>query len=245
MYCEGRTKPIFRGFFHLVGLLVLVPLWVNDILPHINEHHEQVAVTSLVVGSIICWGASALFHTITWSLKEEIRWQKFGKEDAVDRSFIVRCTDSTGIICRPCSHFSEDCLHVYSLCISGNRSWSSSVDGHRSIRLHCYDLDRSIRWSLSCTLRTRRPSHISWSVNHINISLLLYHFRVLYGGRENHGHFGIDQLPHWNIHFRQEVFELLQISFWLPRNIPPFHSVFKLDGFHAYVFVGLRFGNAM
>jgi hemolysin III len=77
MYCEGRTKPIFRGFFHLIGLMVLVPLWVNEILPHINEHHEQVALTSLVIGSVICWGASALFHTIPWSLKEEIRWQKF------------------------------------------------------------------------------------------------------------------------------------------------------------------------
>lgn len=245
MYCEGRTKPIFRGFFHLVGLLVLVPLWVNDILPHINEHHEQVAVTSLVVGSIICWGASALFHTITWSLKEEIRWQKFGKWDAHDNTSWLVILTKAWYIYRPCRHFPENCLYVYSLCVFGNRPWSSSVDGYRSIRFHCYDLDRSIRWSLSCALRAWGASHISWAVNHINIPLLLHYLRVFNGGGENYGRFGIDQLPHRNIHFRQEVFELLQVLFWVSRNIPPVHSLFKLDGVHAHVFVGVRFGNTL
>lgn len=78
MYCEGRNKPVFRGFFHLFGLLTLVPLWVNDILPHLDSQHEQIAVFSLVLGSILCWGTSALFHTVPWTIEEEIRWQKLG-----------------------------------------------------------------------------------------------------------------------------------------------------------------------
>lgn len=78
MYCEGRYKPMMRGYIHASAILVLVPALVLNCAKNIDEAVEQLSFVILVLGSAICWGASASFHCISWTLKREIQMQKLG-----------------------------------------------------------------------------------------------------------------------------------------------------------------------
>lgn len=78
MYCEGRYKPLLRGYFHASGLLLLVPLCIFIMWEELNLYHEFFSVLMMASGSLVCWGASALFHCISWDLETEIQFQKIG-----------------------------------------------------------------------------------------------------------------------------------------------------------------------
>lgn len=79
MYCEGRLKPLFRGYIHACGAVVLTPLIVRSLQSEVDVWMEYVALAIFVIGNLICWGASALFHIVPWSVKNEIIMQKIGK----------------------------------------------------------------------------------------------------------------------------------------------------------------------
>eukprot|EP01031_Cornospumella_fuschlensis_P052566 gene52566-64245_t len=77
MYCEGRPKPLLRGVCHGMGVLILLPVLVSRLLSGpVDEHGERVALGVLAAGTMVCWGCSALFHLLPWSLRSEIYMQK-------------------------------------------------------------------------------------------------------------------------------------------------------------------------
>lgn len=78
MYCEGRMKPILRGYFHFFGSVVLTPLLISVMIRDINTVVETAALITLFIGTIASWGTSALFHCYKWSLMDEIAIQRLG-----------------------------------------------------------------------------------------------------------------------------------------------------------------------
>lgn len=79
MYCEGRFKPLFRGYVHLIGVSIVVPALVSACVGYIDSHVEVTALIILAIGASICWGSSALFHVAPWKLTHEIIVQKIGR----------------------------------------------------------------------------------------------------------------------------------------------------------------------
>lgn len=82
LYCEGLTKPLFRGKIHLASLIVF-PFALFKLYQGVNalSYPFFIALINLVT-NFICFGISALYHTFDWSLETEIILQK------LDHSFI-------------------------------------------------------------------------------------------------------------------------------------------------------------
>lgn len=77
MYCEGRAKPLMRGFFHLLGFCLVVPAKVLSFLIfELNSSVEWLSLSILALGTLTSWGASVLFHCFPWDLRREIALQK-------------------------------------------------------------------------------------------------------------------------------------------------------------------------
>jgi predicted membrane channel-forming protein YqfA (hemolysin III family) len=72
-------KPTFRGSIHTFGLFVVIPSFLYALWDDIDRRVEIIAILILVIGNIICWGASSLFHCVPWTPKQEIFMQKVGK----------------------------------------------------------------------------------------------------------------------------------------------------------------------
>jgi predicted membrane channel-forming protein YqfA (hemolysin III family) len=78
MYCEGREKPLLRGFIHLFGLCSgMIPIGLFEIVKVANTDRTMIILASLFFTSnFICYFVSALFHVLKWPLKVEIFLQK-------------------------------------------------------------------------------------------------------------------------------------------------------------------------
>lgn len=92
MYCEGRDKPYFRGVFHAIGVVFLIPYFISSILSSIDDKYEILSFLLFIIGNGFCWILSSLFHCMNWSLNTEIIMQR------LDHSAIfinVACTYSS------------------------------------------------------------------------------------------------------------------------------------------------------
>lgn len=77
LYCEGRVKPQFRGMFHALGVILLLPAKIGTLLLfELNSSLEWMSLAVLAGGTLCSWGASSLFHCISWELHDEIKMQK-------------------------------------------------------------------------------------------------------------------------------------------------------------------------
>jgi|LauGreSBDMM110SN_4_FD.fasta_scaffold67853_1 hemolysin III len=76
LYCEGRAKPYFRGFFHLITTVILMPFYFYFTYQQIDNIHELIAVAILYGGSYFSFGTSTLFHCFKWDKHTEISLQK-------------------------------------------------------------------------------------------------------------------------------------------------------------------------
>ena len=68
LYCEGKSKPWFRGKIHLLSLVFIAPAIYfskNNIWSHIN-----------IITNFCCFGVSGIYHTFDWSPHTEIMLQK-------------------------------------------------------------------------------------------------------------------------------------------------------------------------
>jgi predicted membrane channel-forming protein YqfA (hemolysin III family) len=59
-------------------VIAVIPFILYNLWEDIDKKIEYIAITILVVGNVICWGASSLFHCVPWKPKEEIFIQKIG-----------------------------------------------------------------------------------------------------------------------------------------------------------------------
>ena len=78
LYCEGREKPLLRGFIHLFGLCSgMIPIGLFEIIKVANTDKTMIILACLFFTSnFICYFVSALFHVLKWPPKVEIFLQK-------------------------------------------------------------------------------------------------------------------------------------------------------------------------
>ena len=82
LYCEGRNKPLLRGYLHAFAVLFLLPGFVYHAIESIEASRELTAIAFYITGKLACFGTSSLFHCFSWNPKSEILLQK------LDHSFI-------------------------------------------------------------------------------------------------------------------------------------------------------------
>lgn len=81
MYCEGRHRPVLRGYIHLVCFLVWpFAMYKMHLLTNGNNYAE-IVVFIYGLTNLFNKGCSAVFHIGNWSLETEILLQK------IDHSF--------------------------------------------------------------------------------------------------------------------------------------------------------------
>lgn len=78
LYCEGREKPLLRGFIHLFGLCSgIIPIGLFEIFKVANTDKTMIILACCYfISNFICYFISALFHILNWPLKVEIILQK-------------------------------------------------------------------------------------------------------------------------------------------------------------------------
>ena len=70
LYCEGKHKPWFRGKIHLASL-AFAPAAVYYV-----RFSNSPWIYFNLVGNILCFGASGIYHTFDWSPSTEVILQK-------------------------------------------------------------------------------------------------------------------------------------------------------------------------
>ncbi len=73
LYCEGKHKPWFRGKIHLASLL-FAPAALNYIQSNTATNGPWIYMN--LIGNILCFAMSGLYHTFEWSPHTEIILQK-------------------------------------------------------------------------------------------------------------------------------------------------------------------------
>ena len=77
LYCEGEEKPLFRGYFHVLGTFLLCLIGLQSMVRAADGNILSVFVGSFFVfTNIFCYGISSLYHVGTWSVNTEILIQK-------------------------------------------------------------------------------------------------------------------------------------------------------------------------
>jgi len=78
LYCEGREKPLLRGFIHLFGLCSgMIPIGLFEIVKVANSDKLMIIFACFYfISNFICYFVSALFHVLKWPKKVEIFLQK-------------------------------------------------------------------------------------------------------------------------------------------------------------------------
>lgn len=78
LYCEGRFKPLLRGFIHLFGLCSgIIPIGLFEIIKIANDDKIMIVLACFFfISNFICYFISALFHILKWPRKVEIILQK-------------------------------------------------------------------------------------------------------------------------------------------------------------------------
>lgn len=78
LYCEGRQRPLLRGFVHLLGLCSgMIPIGLFEIIKISNNDTIMIILASLFfICNFICYFVSALFHILEWPKNVEIVLQK-------------------------------------------------------------------------------------------------------------------------------------------------------------------------
>ncbi len=76
LYCEGGMKPTWRGRIHLIWIsmypFAVWRMWVaskGNLFSFLVGHVD-------VFTNLLCFSTSAIFHTGTWSMRQEIVLQK-------------------------------------------------------------------------------------------------------------------------------------------------------------------------
>lgn len=73
LYCEGAHKPTFRGYFHLISLLLFPYIfWKYWELTGETGGFEFYLAMFLVFAGFATILISALYHTVCWNVKQEI-----------------------------------------------------------------------------------------------------------------------------------------------------------------------------
>lgn len=91
LYCEGREKPYFRGKVHAFGAFILCPAWFIVSYNHLDTLYENIALAMFFIGTMLCWGCSALYHILQWTIHQEILIQR------LDHAAIFVCISSSFI----------------------------------------------------------------------------------------------------------------------------------------------------
>jgi channel protein (hemolysin III family) len=78
LYCEGRHKPLLRGFIHLFGLCSgIIPLGLFEIIKIAqNDTILIILACCYFISNFICYFISSLFHILKWPSNVEIVLQK-------------------------------------------------------------------------------------------------------------------------------------------------------------------------
>ena len=78
LYCEGREKPLLRGFVHLFGLCSgMIPIGLFELIKIANTDKPMIVLACFYfISNFICYFISALFHILNWPPKVEIFLQK-------------------------------------------------------------------------------------------------------------------------------------------------------------------------
>jgi channel protein (hemolysin III family) len=78
LYCEGRHKPLLRGFVHLFGLCSgIIPLGLFEIIKIAqNDTILIILACCYFISNFICYFISSLFHILKWPSNVEIVLQK-------------------------------------------------------------------------------------------------------------------------------------------------------------------------
>ena len=71
LYCEGKQKPFFRGKIHLASL-IFFPM--GFYFAYHSNH--PISGSMNLMTNFICYGASGIYHTFSWSPSTEIIMQK-------------------------------------------------------------------------------------------------------------------------------------------------------------------------
>ena len=78
LYCEGREKPLLRGFIHLFGICSgMIPIGLFEIIKIANTDKPMILLACFYfISNFICYFVSALFHILNWPPKVEMFLQK-------------------------------------------------------------------------------------------------------------------------------------------------------------------------
>ena len=78
LYCEGRHRPLLRGFVHLLGLCSgMIPIGLFEIIKISNNDTIMMILACIFfICNFICYFVSALFHILEWPANVEIVLQK-------------------------------------------------------------------------------------------------------------------------------------------------------------------------
>ena len=78
LYCEGRLKPLLRGFIHLFGLCSgIIPIGLFEIVKIANNDKIMLMFACFYfISNFICYFISSLFHILSWPANVEIILQK-------------------------------------------------------------------------------------------------------------------------------------------------------------------------
>lgn len=78
LYCEGRHRPLLRGYVHLLGLCTgVIPIGLFEIIKiSNNDTTMQFFACMYFISNFICYFVSALFHILEWPSNVEIFLQK-------------------------------------------------------------------------------------------------------------------------------------------------------------------------
>lgn len=198
LYCEGRNKPTFRGKLHAIGVAALCPYWIFIASSSIDSLQEMFAMGMFIMGTFLCWGCSALYHCMDWTVKQEILIQR------LDHSGIFLCIGCsfTPIVILLCQQ-----ANALVLLLSMVVTWSIAMYG---IWHSCCKQQGII---LLCVLNIALTVPVC-----IYVSSLLTNFEKLYGvlsiasyslGAVVFGKQIIDPIPH--IFGYHELFHLLTL----------------------------------
>jgi hypothetical protein len=66
-------------YFSLVGVAFILPYWLHVNLNYISGAMEWIGLWIFLLSLGFCWGCSAMYHILHWSLHTEIKIQKLGK----------------------------------------------------------------------------------------------------------------------------------------------------------------------
>jgi len=124
MYCEGRPKPLLRGKLHFLGISVILPLLIFNILECVDMVTERMSLVLLSLGTAYCWGSSSLFHCVRWALADEIRYQR------LDHSAVfvnIGCTFTAVILL--VAQYLRHSFHLYIIITAVLALWLSCAYG--------------------------------------------------------------------------------------------------------------------